>query len=240
LPGLIGRIAETRARAGNLLPGTRMDVSPEEMLQAFQKSANSLTIFLYAFSIPILGMIFTFIGLVVDMVVGQRWNEIAVLRSRGATILQVAGMAALESMLLGMVGLAVGSPGAAAIATFFSHAISFMNFSAPSQINADIIPNAMIFGLIAVGISLLFMVLPTLGAAQLTIITYKQDRAWAMRPLWWQRAWLDILLLIPAAYSMDLMNQQGGWFFLARIPRGRWIHFRTRCCCWFRHWVFLH
>jgi putative ABC transport system permease protein len=207
---LLGRIAASRARAVNLLPTARLDISPENVLQQFQKSANSLTVFLYAFSIPILGMTFTFIGLIVDMVVGQRRNEIAVLRSRGATIVQIIGMAALESTLLGLVGLAAGAPGAASVASFFGRAISFLNFSAHSDINTDITLNSVRIGAIAVIISLAFMVLPSIGAARHTIITYKQDRARSLRRSWWQRIWLDVLLLIPAGYGMYLMKQQGG------------------------------
>jgi len=210
VPSILARIAATRARAANLLPTIRLDISPEEVLQAYQTSANGLTIFLYAFSIPILGMTFTFIGLVVDMVVGQRRNEIAVLRSRGATIIQIIGMAILESVLLGMVGLAVGAPGASAVATFFSRAISFLNFSANNQINADITLTAVQFGAVAVILALLFMVLPTIGAAQHTIITYKQDRARSMNQPLWQRMGLDIMLLIPAGYGIYIMNKQGG------------------------------
>ena len=96
------------------------------------------------------------------MVVGQRRNEIAVLRSRGATIIQVLGMAALESLLLGIVGVVVGSPGASAIAAFFSRVTSFMNFSASPQINTDVTLDTVRFGLIAAGISLIFMVIPTI------------------------------------------------------------------------------
>jgi putative ABC transport system permease protein len=207
VPSLLGRIVLARSRAVNLLPTARLDISPEEVLATFQRSANSLTLFLYAFSIPILGMTLTFIGLVVDMVVSQRRNEIAVLRSRGATVIQVLGMAALESILLGIVGLALGAPGAQAVATFFSRAISFLNFSAKTQIQADITLNAIRFGLVAVGIAIVFMIVPTMGAAQHTVITYKQDRARQMRGPWWQRMYLDFILLLPAGYGIYLMKK---------------------------------
>ena len=52
-------------------------------------------------------------------------------------------------------------------------------------------------------------IVPTLNAARNTIITYKQERARALRKPWWQRVWLDGLLLIVAglgAYS--LVNQR--------------------------------
>lgn len=207
VPSLLGRIKDARARAVNLLPTMRLDISPEDALSNFQRSANSLTLFLYAFSIPILGMVLTFIGLVVDMVVSLRRNEIAVLRSRGATVVQVLGMAVLESILLGLVGLGLGVPGAQVVATFFSRAISFLNFTGPAQIHAEMTLNAVRFGLVAVGVALIFMIVPTFGAAQHTVVTYKQERARQIRGPWWQRMYLDVLLLIPAIYGAYLMKK---------------------------------
>ena len=110
-------------------------------------------------------MTLTFIGLVADMVTSQRRNEIAVLRSRGATLIQVVGMEAVESILLGLVGLALGMPEAQAIASFFSRAISFLNFTGTTQIYAEITLNAVRFGLVAVGVALISMIVPTFGAA---------------------------------------------------------------------------
>ena len=207
VPSLLGRIKDARARAVNLLPTMRLDISPEDALSTFQHSANSLTLFLYAFSVPILGMVLTFIGLVVDMVVSQRRNEIAVLRSRGATVTQVLGMAALESIFLGLIGLGLGVPGAQVVATFFSRAISFLNFTATTQIQAEMTLNAVRFGLIAVLVALIFMIVPTFGAAQHTVVTYKKERARQLRGPWWQRMYLDVLLLIPAFYGIYLMNK---------------------------------
>jgi putative ABC transport system permease protein len=110
VPGLLGRIYYTRQTAVNLLANMRLDISPEENLANYMRLSRSLTIFMYAFSVPLLLMILTFISLVVDMAVGQRRNEIAVLRSRGSTVLQLVGMAILESLILGLIGMAVGTP----------------------------------------------------------------------------------------------------------------------------------
>ena len=65
------------------------------------------------------------------------------------------------------------------------------------------------FGLVTAGIALVTQMIPTFGAARHTIITYKQERARTMRQPWWQRAYLDILLLIPAGYGLYLLRQQG-------------------------------
>jgi putative ABC transport system permease protein len=218
VPTLLGRIAGTRQKATNLLQKIRLDVSPEEVLQRYQTSAQSLTIFLYAFSIPLLLMILTFIGLVVDMAVGQRRNEIAVLRSRGSTAVQVMGMAALESMLLGAIGLVVGTPSAQGLAQVFGKAKSFLDFSASTSLHAQITVSAIRFGLVTAAVALLAQVVPTWTASQHTIITYKQDRARQTRAPWWQRAWLDVLLFIPAAYGTYMLQKGPGAAAGSNLP----------------------
>jgi putative ABC transport system permease protein len=57
-------------------------------------------------------------------------------------------------------------------------------------------------------ILILQVLIPTLSAAENTIVTYKQERARAFRTTWWQRYWLDILLLIPAGYGLWQLTQQ--------------------------------
>ncbi len=208
VPYLLARIYGTRQTAINLLGNMRLDISPEESLGNYLRLSSSLTIFLYAFSIPLLLMILTFIGLVVDMSVGQRRNEIAVLRSRGSTTAQLVGMATLEAILLGIVGMLIGAPLAQVVAQFFGNARSFLDFSAQTGLNTSITAESVRFGLVAVGVAVIAMVMPTVGAARHTVITYKQDRARQIRRPWWQRAYLDLMLLIPAGYGMYLLQRQ--------------------------------
>ena len=209
VPGLIGRIDTTVRRASAYLPKIRMDVSPQDALFQYQKAAQSLIIFLYSFSVPLLVMILVFVSLVMNMVVGQRRNEIAVLRSRGSTILQLAGMAALESLLLVGVGLIVGSYSGELIAQLLGKARSFLDFSSQTVVHTQITPTAVRFGLIAGLIAITAQVLPTLDAARTTIVNYKRDRARSVRQVWWKRFYLDIALLVPAFYGIYLLRKGG-------------------------------
>lgn len=206
---LLGRITAVQQRASGLLPDTRLDVSPVGALQQYRRAANLLTFLLYAFSVPIIGLILAFIGLVVGLSVGRRRNEIAVLRSRGATAAQVVGIAALEGVLLGVLALAVGLPAGEMIAHAIGKARSFLDFTLQSDLRVGVTMATVRFGAAAAGLALLALIVPTIGAARHTIVTYKQERARALRPPWWQRAWLDVLLFIPAAYGAYLLRQQG-------------------------------
>ncbi|MEX1018612.1 MAG: FtsX-like permease family protein, partial [Litorilinea sp.] len=131
---LISRISTISQQAASLLPDTRLEVSPQESLVNYRRQSNVLNVLLYAFSIPIIGLLLAFIGLVVSLSVNRQRNEIAVLRSRGATIAQVMGIAALEAFLLGSVALAAGMPVSQQIAHVIGATRSFLNFTFESDL----------------------------------------------------------------------------------------------------------
>lgn len=206
---LAARIEVVQQRAATLLANTRLEISPYDALNRYRVQSRLLNVLLYAFSIPIIGLLIAFIGLVVGLSVSRQRNEIAVLRSRGATVMQILGIALLESLLLGVVALSVGIPVSELISRMIGATRSFLNFTVDSDLRVAMTMSTLQFGLAALGVTLIAQVVPSLGAARHTIISYKQESARTVRPPWWQRAWLDVLLLVPAGYGTYLLRQQG-------------------------------
>ena len=207
--GLEERIHAIENRANTLLPNTALIVSPLEALARYQDNAPTLTYLLFAFSVPILSLILAFIGLVAGLFVNQQRGEMAILRSRGASTLQVVGISLLQGILLGAVALA----GGIGLGYWITHSIgkarSFLDFSAAGGLRVSMTPQVLGYGLLGIAIILIIQVLiPTLSAAKNTIVTYKQERARTLRVPWWQRYWLDVILLIPAAYGLWQLLQQ--------------------------------
>lgn len=206
---LLGRIAQLKETAAELLPNVKSMRSPEDALVAYNKAVNKLTILLYAFAVPIIGLILAFISLVSSLMIERKRNEMAVTRSRGATASQMLGSIALESAVLGVVSLAVSIPVAILLTRVIGQARSFMDFSARSQIHVNLTHAAWQAGLITVAVALVAVLLPAVRAIRHTIVSYKLERARVIRPPWWQRAWLDFLLLIPVWYGMYMLKKQG-------------------------------
>lgn len=100
---LENRIRTLQWRVTRMLPRARLGFSPMAGLSGYWQAFNLLPLRLYAFSIPIVGLILAFVGLVVGLTVGRQRNEIAVLRSHGATLTQVVGISALEAVILASV-----------------------------------------------------------------------------------------------------------------------------------------
>ena len=203
------RIQAVKAQTNTLLPKTAMISSPLEALDRYQKNAPTLTYLLFAFSVPILSLILAFIGLVAGLFVGQQRGEMAILRSRGASAVQVVGISLLQGVLLGAVALV----GSIALAYWITNSIgkarSFLDFSASGGLRVSMTPQVLGYGLLGIAIILIIQVLiPTLSAAENTLVTYKQERARSFRTPWWQKYWLDIVVLIPAGYGLWQLTEQ--------------------------------
>ena len=207
--GLDQRIQSIQKTTDLLLKDTKLVASPLEALGRYQKNAPYLTYLLYAFSVPILGLILAFIGLVTGLFVGQQRSEMAILRSRGASTAQVVGISMLQGVLLGIVSLAGGVFLGYWIAHAIGQARSFMDFTATGGLRVSLTLSTMVYGIAGIAIILLAQVLiPTLAGAENTIVTYKQERARLLRAPWWQRYWFDLLLLLPAGYGVWQLQTQ--------------------------------
>jgi putative ABC transport system permease protein len=196
-----------------LLKGQQLPISlgfsPQDKLLAYQAHSRALTTQLYAFSVPVFVLVFAFLVLVAGLMTNSQRNEIAVLRSRGASALQVFGVSFLEACVLGALGAALAAPVSLGIAQVLGQTRSFLTFVGGDWLavvfTAAIIPA----GLAVAGVAVIITALPIIGAARHTIITYKQDQARTLKPPLWQRAGLDLLLFIPVGYWTYLLQKQG-------------------------------
>ena len=209
VPGLEERILNIETQAGTLLENTKLIASPLGALTRYNENSPALTYLLFAFSVPILSLILAFIGLVAGLFVNQQRGEMAILRSRGASIMQVVGMSLLQAVILGAIALT----GGILLGNLITHAIgkarSFLDFSAAGGLRVDMTPQILGYGLLGIAIILLIQVLlPTLSAAANTIVTHKQERARTLGRPWWQKFYVDILLLIPAGYGLWQLLEQ--------------------------------
>jgi putative ABC transport system permease protein len=206
---MLRRIASFENKADELLPETKLFDSPVQALRDYQRSSGLLTVLLYAFSIPLIGLVLAFISLVAGLSIEGRRNEIAILRSRGATTMQIIAMVILEGLVLGVAALAISLPLAIGITQVIGQTRSFLDFSSGSDLNISFTQTTIRAGLIAIALALVAQVMPAIGASRHTIVSYKRERARMQGKPLWKRMWLDVLLLIAAAYGAYLLRQQG-------------------------------
>jgi len=105
VPDLLKRIGQMQNRAAALLPHTDLEISPVPALREYRSKAQALTGSLFAFSVPVLGLVLFFLSLSANQFVRSQHSEIAVLRSRGARRTWILVVYSCE---WGILGLALG------------------------------------------------------------------------------------------------------------------------------------
>jgi putative ABC transport system permease protein len=217
---LAGKILYYQQLAGQYLPKIKLSISPVDSLFAYQRAANLLTVLLFAFSVPIFGLLLAFITMTAGMTVERQRNEIAVLRSRGAEVAQMIGIATVESVILGTIALAVSLPISGFVAIAIGRTKSFLDFSSTDTLPLNWNQTTLYFGLGAILLTMLARLLPTFRASRSNIVLYKRERARSLNAPLWQRIWLDVILLIPALYGIYQLQQSGSIDVLGASAKG--------------------
>ena len=206
---LTERIQKVIAQASSDTNNLNVSASPLSRLQSYQEDSQSLMARLYASSLPLFILALAFVLLVTSQRAYNLRNETAVLRSRGASRGQVLGIALVQSCILAIFAAVVAVPFAGLSAQLMGKARSFFQFTGAEWLPVSITPIGMLFGALAAALTVALTVLPMIEVSLHTIVSQKQERARSLRPPWWQRIALDLLLLIPVGYGTFLLQRQG-------------------------------
>ena len=212
--GQIGRLVagakQVEQRVDVLLPEAAAFLAPTDNLNFYRRAVAELSLLLFSINVPTIWMALAFIGLVASLAVSQQRNEIAIMRSRGSTPLQIGTVAIVESILLGVIAFGIGTFIALWLTQLLGQARSFLDFSGTAAVRMILTRQAINAGLMAMLLALVARIIPTIAASRDTIVSYKQAQARTLTAPWWQRAWLDLILVAIATYGFYILRQQGG------------------------------
>ncbi len=213
--GIRTRIYNASLQAQQMLNGTSIPVSPLESLNSFAEQSRTLTLYLFIICAPIIVLILFFIGMVSKIEVDSRLNEIAILRSRGATRLQIIFIEAVEALVLGVFSALLSVPASLGITHLIGRTRSFLDFSLIAEPLRIQVNNPMwITAAVMVGVTILTQVIPTLAASKHTVQSYKSQQARLIQKPWWQRFFLDFILLGVVIFGIYFMRdlQESGFY----------------------------
>jgi putative ABC transport system permease protein len=207
---LLTTSSDSRREVNRSLRGIRLDVSPDDELRAFQKDVQSLTQQLFIMVLPVAGLVLYFVGLIAGLLVNRQQDEDVILRSRGMGRLALLRVHALMWLILAGISVGVAVLLAPMVVDLVGRTSSFLRFDGTGAgLTVVLTPQAL---LTAVLTSLLaassgLWAAWRSSAATITSLRQAQGRE---RGAWWQRAYLDFLLMLPALYVLYTLQQGGG------------------------------
>lgn len=191
------------------LPGVRLDVSALNSLEDFVQRQTTLTATLLGFNVPALGFLLAFLALVSLIITDWQRRETSILVSRGMGRRVIFGLTVLEELVLYVVGVPLGIACGMGLAHLMGRTVSFLEFTTDRGLPISL--QGLSWQLIAIALltTLLARLLPALAAARHSVLVQEREATRPSRPPWWQRTYLDLLLVIPTYYAYQQMAQHG-------------------------------
>ena len=191
------------------LPSAKLDLSALDPLEKFVRRQATLTLNLLSFNVPAFGFLLAFLVLIALIIAGWQRRETAILVSRGMSLPTVIGLTLLEECILYLIGVPLGIGFGMWLARMMGNTISFLTFRPRDQFPVSLQGLNLWLVVIALAAALLARLLPTFQAARQSVVTQEREQARPLRPPWWQRVYLDLLLLLPTYYAYQQLVQRG-------------------------------
>jgi len=208
--GLLGRMVDGEHEVTATLPGIRLDLSPRDGLNAFSAEVSQLTQQLVIMILPVGGLVLYFVTLVAGLLVSRQGQEDVILGSRGMSRLAILGLHMQMWLLLAGVALVIGIAICPFVVQLVGRTTSFLRFDdTRSSLTLVFTPQVLLAGAVTALVAASSGLFLAWRAGGQTITRFRQAAGRASRA-WWQRMYLDILLLIPACYVLYTLWQQGG------------------------------
>ncbi|MCY4520290.1 MAG: ABC transporter permease [Caldilineaceae bacterium] len=190
------------------LPGANLDISALDPLKDFVQRNTLLTIQLLGFNVPALGFLIYFLIMIAAIIARWQQRETAILVSRGLNTSGVVSIVLLEELILFIVGIPLGIAFGMGISLFMGYTVSFLSFTTLRE-PVPVSFQGLNWYLIGAGlaVAVLARLIPAVRTARMSIVEAERGRQ-VQKPFW-QRAYLDFLLIVPTWYAYDQLANEG-------------------------------
>lgn len=157
---------------------------------------------LFVLQVPVMVLLIAFIFMVSSQIIELERNEIAIIKSRGAGREQILYIYLLQSIFIALCGIVAGIPMGAFLCQIFGSSNAFLEFVSRRALNLGFSWKMLLYALTASLTGIVSMAVPALKASGLTIVETKQKKIKNRKKVWWQRYYIDVMLLLVSAYSL--------------------------------------
>lgn len=177
-------------------------VPANKVIEQYFERSQQLNKLMWSLNIPVLIMLGFYMFMVSNLIVDRQKNEIAVLRSRGATRWQVVLSFAVEGLILSTAALLAGPYIATMLTQILGASNGFLQFVNRASLPVHLSTTAFGYAAVAAAVSFLMMLIPVIRATRVTIVGHKQQLARMHKTPFWHKSFLDIILLAISIYGL--------------------------------------
>lgn len=177
-------------------------------LEQFAAEKKTIRMMLWALELPCMVLLLLFIYMVSSQILTSEEGEIAVLRSRGVTRPQTIMLYLLQSAILSLIGMCVGLMLGYGMCKCAASTDAFLKFAGKDVSMYRFTWEMLPYGLAACVISILFMTIPVWKRSKATIVGQKSGDRYSVRVPFWEKYFLDVILVVISGYLLYNFNKQ--------------------------------
>ncbi len=209
LGDLAGEIRKLRTEIKRGDPSVLLKTDLDALLDKFESQATVLRTPLYILTAEIVLLTLYYVVMTAALAVRQVEGEFAALGSRGAAPRQLLAIQITEAILIALVALASGP----LLGGLLIRGLAW--FGPLSDVNypgwqLEITRSAWIAAGAGAVLSILSLILPVRSALERSVVAHQRDAARRLTPPWWQRAYLDVFVLIAGMLFLWRVDIHGG------------------------------
>ncbi|WP_027088015.1 ABC transporter permease [Cohnella panacarvi] len=191
------------------LGSAEFSVPSNATVLSFQGKQEKLDVMLLSLYVPVMLMLAFYLYMTANLIIDRQKTEISVLRSRGASRMQIMSAYTIESFILGLSALAAGPFLGVVFTRGLGAADGFLEFVNRSALDVSLSGGAYKVSAAAVGGAVLLILIPAFLATRVSIVGQKQQMARSAKLSFWHKAGLDVILVGLSIYLLtNFRNRQ--------------------------------
>ncbi len=170
-------------------------------------NATNLKVTMWILNAPVLVMLAFYIFMVAKLIIEEDKDEITSLKSRGAESKQIFMRYVVECAFIVATSVLLGPPLGYVLAQMIGSANGFLEFVNRSGMSMSIVPESYLYSLAAGALFLIMVLIPAKKATKDTIVQHKAKKARKTKKPFWEKSFLDIILLALSIYLLFMYNR---------------------------------
>lgn len=185
-----------------------VNIPATSTVDAYQGKQEKLDIMMLSLYSPVMLMLAFYLYMAANLIIERQKTEISVLRSRGASRLQIMTAYTFESLFLGVSALAVGPFLGILFTKVLGASNGFLEFVDRSALEVSLTSSAYLMSGAAVAAALVLTLIPAFMATRVSIVSHKQQNARHNKLTFWHKTGLDFILVGVAMYLLYNFNKR--------------------------------
>lgn len=185
-----------------------VDMPAKNSIATYTEKQEKLDVMLWSLYSPVMLMLAFYLYMAANLIIERQKTEISVLRSRGASRMQIMFVFLIESLLLGALALAAGPYIGVYFTKILGASSGFLEFVQRSSLDVVLNSDSYKIAIAAVCGSIILILVPAFLATRTTIVGHKQQMARSNKMSFWHKTGADIILLGVAIYMLHSFNQR--------------------------------